>query len=239
MDMYVYLLSLGYLSAIDLGRITCTSKSLNVMISTNDRLYQDLYETYFNGINFNANDEEDTLYKTLFKRIYTTGCSSCNGKVSSTLNNQTTLPYQCVDCNKVICGDCKCSCRYCNICDVEFEDEKSNGRSVRISNVYCSYEIPCVIKCDICCMHVHTRCHLEEAKCFRYTQCPGCMTRVCQHCSMHIANDCNKCSGNFTTRTMGQERYFLSNGHYCDSCYISNESCCKYHARRDGNEESR
>jgi len=245
MNFYYFL---SYLSAIDLNRLTCVNKSYNIMISSNDRLYQDLYEKYFNKIKINSNvkeekevvveveqevKEESISYKTLFERIYKMSCYSCNRKLASKLYNQTILPYECSDCNKVNCGDCKCICRYCNICNAEFEDEKNNERTIKISNVYVNYEIPFVIKCDLCLIHVHTTCHLKEAKCFRYRQCPGCMIRACQDCSINISNHCKKCSNNFITRIIGDRRYFLSNGNFCNNCYVQNESCCKLHLDQD------
>jgi hypothetical protein len=82
MNFYYFL---SYLSAIDLNHLTCVNKSYNIMISSNDRLYQDLYEKYFNKIKINSNvkeekevvveveqevKEESISYKTLFERIY-------------------------------------------------------------------------------------------------------------------------------------------------------------------------
>ena len=237
--MQIDLHFLSFLSAIDLGRVACVSKSLSTMISSNDRLYQDLYEKYFNkiSINFfgnNAEEREYISYKILFKRVWTMKCSSCKISVSySLVNNHVILPYQCSECNHVNCGDCKCTCRYCSICNEQFEGEKSSDRTVKISNVYQSYELPYVIKCDSCSKYVHTKCHLGEAKCFRYRKCPGCMTRVCDECSSKVANHCEVCSNNFKTRIVGKDRYFLSNGNYYISCYIHNKSCCKFHVNED------
>jgi len=160
------------------------------------------------------------------------GSEYCGTHMKGTPNGYLNL-NECSDCNKVNCGDCKCICRYCNICNAEFEDKKNNERTIKISNVYVNYEIPFVIKCDLCLIHVHTTCHLKEAKCFRYRQCPGCMIRACQDCSINISNHCKKCSNNFITRIIGDRRYFLSNGNFCNNCYVQNESCCKLHLDQD------
>ena len=58
MNFYYFL---SYLSAIDLNRLTCVNKSYNIMISSNDRLYQDLYEKYFNKIKINSNVKEEVV----------------------------------------------------------------------------------------------------------------------------------------------------------------------------------
>jgi hypothetical protein len=59
------------------------------------------------------------------------------------------------------------------------------------------------------------------------------MIRACQDCSINISNHCKKCSNNFITRIIGDRRYFLSNGNFCNNCYVQNESCCKLHLDQD------